>query len=137
MDPVRQAGAHAVVDRAQSVADQIRTAAPEGVDVALDVVAGNLLSDGLPLLREGGRWVVADALGGYAVAFDVRRLYLHNVQVIGSAMHTPTHFGLLAELARRAEIHPVIAATFPLSQAARAQEQLARREHVGKIVLRP
>ena len=28
------------------------------------VEAGELLGDGLPLLREGGRWVVAGALGG-------------------------------------------------------------------------
>lgn len=101
------------------------------------MVAGDLVSECLPLLREGGRWVVAGALGGFDVAFDVRRLYLHNAQLIGSAMHTPTHFGLLMELARQAAIQPVVAATFPLDQAARAQEQLARREHVGKIVIRP
>lgn len=137
IESVRAAGAHEVVDRGRDVAEQIRAAAPEGIDVALDVVAGDLVSEGLPLLREGGRWVVAGALGGYDVAFDVRRLYLHNAQVIGSAMHTPRHFGLLMDLARRAEIHPVVAATFPLDQAARAQEELARRGHVGKIVLHP
>lgn len=135
--PVREAGAHEVVDRARDVAEQVRAAAPEGIDVALDVVAGDLVSEGLPLLREGGRWVVAGALGGYGVAFDVRRLYLHNAQLIGSAMHTPEHFALLMDLARRAEIRPVIAAAFPLDRAAAAQEALARREHVGKIVLHP
>ncbi|WP_331448908.1 zinc-binding dehydrogenase [Streptomyces prasinus] len=137
IDSVREAGAHRVVDRARDVAGQIRAAAPEGIDVALDVVAGDLVSEGLPLLREGGRWVIAGALGGYDVAFDVRRLYLHNAQVIGSAMHTPAHFGLLMDLARQGGIRPVIAATFPLDQAARAQEALARREHVGKIVMHP
>ncbi|MFD5184586.1 zinc-binding dehydrogenase [Streptomyces sp. NPDC058372] len=101
------------------------------------MVAGDLLSEGLPLLREGGRWVVAGALGGYGITFDVRRLYLHNAQVIGSAMHTPAHFGLLMELARRAEIQPVIAAAYPLEEATRAQEELSRRGHVGKIVLHP
>lgn len=137
VDAVREAGAHDVVDRARDVVEQVRTVAPEGIDVGLDVVAGDLLGDGLPLLREGGRWVVAGALGGYDVRFDVRRLYLHNAQVIGSAMHTPTHFGLLMDLARRGEIRPVIAAAFPLDQAARAQEELALRQHVGKIVLHP
>ncbi|MEU1435089.1 zinc-binding dehydrogenase [Streptomyces sp. NPDC005786] len=137
VEAVREAGAHAVVDRAGDVAEQVRAAAPDGIDVALDVVAGDLVGDGLPLLREGGRWVVAGALGGYDVTFDVRRLYLHNAQVIGSAMHTPTHFGLLMDLARQGGIQPVVAATFPLEQAARAQEELARRKHVGKIVMRP
>ncbi|MEE2047631.1 zinc-binding dehydrogenase [Nocardiopsis tropica] len=41
------------------------------------------------------------------------------------------------DLARRAAIRPVIAAAFPLDRAARAQEELARRGHVGKIVLHP
>ncbi|MGW2258596.1 zinc-binding dehydrogenase [Streptomyces sp. NPDC001780] len=137
IDAVREAGAHDVIDRARDITEQIRAAAPEGIDVALDVVAGDLVTEGLPLLREGGRWVVAGALGGYDVAFDVRRLYLHNAQVIGSAMHTPTHFDLLMDLARRAEIQPVVAATFPLDRAAQAQEELARRAHVGKLVLHP
>ncbi|WP_017569285.1 zinc-binding dehydrogenase [Nocardiopsis halotolerans] len=137
IDAVRGAGAHEVVDRARDVAERVRAAAPEGVDVALDVVAGDLLGEGLPLLREGGRWVVAGALGGYGVTFDVRRLYLHNAQVIGSAMHTPAHFDLLMDLARQGGVRPVIAEVFPLEQAARAQEELARRGHVGKIVMRP
>ncbi|MGY1433658.1 zinc-binding dehydrogenase [Streptomyces reniochalinae] len=137
IDAVREAGAHHVLDRARGLAEQIRTAAPEGVDVGLDVVAGDLVGEGLPLLREGGRWVVAGALGGYGVQFDVRRLYLHNAQVIGSAMHTPTHFALLMDLARQGAVRPVVAAAFPLDQAAEAQEELARRRHVGKIVMRP
>ncbi|MDJ1135048.1 zinc-binding dehydrogenase [Streptomyces iconiensis] len=137
IDAVREAGAHAVLDRARDIAEQVSAAAPEGVDVALDVVAGDLVGEGLPLLREGGRWVIAGALGGYGVTFDVRRLYLHNAQVIGSAMHTPTHFALLMDLARQAAVQPVVAATFPLDQAAGAQEALARRAHVGKIVMRP
>ncbi|GAA4708673.1 NADPH:quinone reductase [Promicromonospora umidemergens] len=137
LGPVRQAGADEVIDRAQDLVAQIRTAAPEGIDVALDVVAGDLLREALPLLREGGRWVVAGALGGYEVDFDVRRLYLHNAQVIGSSMHTPRHFEMLMDMARGAEIEPVISAVFPLDRVGEAQEELARREHVGKIVLHP
>ncbi|MDF9278837.1 zinc-binding dehydrogenase [Arthrobacter sp. EH-1B-1] len=137
IDEVREAGAHEVVDRGSEITEQVRSATPEGIDVAFDVVAGDLVGEGLPLLREGGRWVIAGALGGYEVSFDVRRLYLHNAQVIGSAMHTPTHFALLMDLARRGEIQPVIASTFPLDQAAQAQEELARRRHVGKIVVHP
>ncbi|MDX3264646.1 zinc-binding dehydrogenase [Streptomyces sp. MI02-2A] len=137
IEAVRKAGAHEVVDRARDVAGQVRAAAPEGVDVALDVVAGRLVSEGLPLLREGGRWVIAGALGGYDVAFDVRRLYLHNAQVIGSAMHTPRHFDRLMDMACRAEVRPVVAAVFPLERAAEAQEELSRRTHVGKIVMHP
>ncbi|WP_433341058.1 zinc-binding dehydrogenase [Streptomyces sp. CA-253872] len=134
---VREAGADVVVDRAGDVVARLREAAPDGFDVALDVVAGELLGEGMPLLREGGRWVVAGALAGWAVTLDVRRLYLHNAQVIGSSMHTRTHFALLMDLAREGAVRPVIAASYGLEDAARAQQELERRGHVGKLVLRP
>lgn len=137
LEAVRGAGADAVIDRAQDIAEQVRAASGEGVDVVLDVVAGDFVGEGLSLLREGGRWVIAGALGGHAVGFDVRRLYLHNAQLIGSSMHTRAHFALLMDIARRSQVQPVIAATYPLDQAARAQEELGRRQHVGKIVLDP
>lgn len=134
---VRQAGAHQAIDRAQDVIEQARALCGGGVDVVLDVVAGDLVGEGISLLREGGRWVIAGALGGHAVTFDVRRLYLHNAQIIGSSMHTPSHFGLLMDIARQAQVRPVIAKTYPLEQASQAQEELSRRRHVGKIVLHP
>ncbi|MEE6280581.1 zinc-binding dehydrogenase [Georgenia sunbinii] len=137
LEPVRQAGAHKVIDRAQNLMAQARAASDGGVDVVLDVVAGDFVGEGLPLLREGGKWVIAGALGGHAVAFDVRRLYLHNAQIIGSSMHTPAHFALLMDIARQAQVRPVIAKTYPLDQASHAQEELSRRRHVGKIVLHP
>lgn len=137
LEAVRQAGAHEVLDRADSMSLQLRTFAPEGIDVALDVVAGELFYAGLPALRDGGRWVVGDALGGYDLHFDVRRLYLHNAQLVGSSMHTPTHFESLMAMARTGAISPVISAVFPLEQAREAQQTLARRQHVGKIILHP
>ncbi|WP_328821874.1 zinc-binding dehydrogenase [Nesterenkonia haasae] len=100
-------------------------------------MAGDLVSEGVTLLREGGRWVIAGALGGHTVGFDVRRLYLHNAQIIGSSMHTPSHFGLLMDIARQAQVRPVIAKAYPLHEASQAQEKLGRRRHVGKIVLHP
>lgn len=137
LTPVRTAGAHEVIDRSADVIDQARALAPEGVDVVLDVVAGGLIGHGLPLLREGSRWVIAGALGGHEVTLDVRRLYLHNIQIIGSSMHTPAHFDQLMGIARRGQIQPVIAAAFPLDQASQAQEKLSQRNHVGKIVMHP
>ncbi|OAV60923.1 zinc-binding dehydrogenase [Enteractinococcus helveticum] len=134
---VQQAGAHEVLDRAYSIVEQVHAVAPQGIDIGLDVVAGDLLRDGLPLLKESGRWVVSGALGGYDVRFDVRRLYLHNAQLIGSSMHTPTHFDLLMQLARSGAVDPVIAAAYSLDDVHQAQQTLERRTHVGKIVLHP
>jgi NADPH:quinone reductase-like Zn-dependent oxidoreductase len=93
--------------------------------VVLDVVAGHLVGEGLPLLRDGSRWVVAGALGGHSVAFDVRRLYLHNIQIIGSSMHTPAHFDLLMSIARQGQVQPVIATTFPWTRPPRRKRNSA------------
>jgi NADPH:quinone reductase-like Zn-dependent oxidoreductase len=138
LDAVRAAGADAVVDRREGrVLADVRDAAPQGVDVALDVVAGPTLARAHELLRAGGRWVVAGALDGHEVVLDVRALYLHNLVLLGSTMHTRTHFALLADLARSGSLRPVVARSFPLEEAARAQVELAERRHVGKLVLIP
>jgi NADPH:quinone reductase-like Zn-dependent oxidoreductase len=112
-------------------------AAPAGYDAVIDVVAGPLVGPGLGLLRAGGRWVVAGALDGWAVELDVRRLYLANLALVGSTMHTPHIFDLLVGLARDGAVRPVIAATFGLDEVAEAQRQLAQRRHVGKLVVVP
>ncbi|WP_420368401.1 zinc-binding dehydrogenase [Curtobacterium sp. L1-20] len=137
-EAVRAAGADVVVDRGQDdLVRAVRDASDGGIDVAVDVVAGRLVSDLVPVLREGGRWVVAGALGGHEVHLDIRRLYLHNKQLIGSSMHTRAHFRQLTDLARAGAFRPVIAQTWPLEEAAAAQEALATRGHVGKLLLVP
>ncbi|MEV3930452.1 zinc-binding dehydrogenase [Streptomyces sp. NPDC049944] len=137
-EAVRSAGADAVVDRRRGevLADAV-AAAPGGYDTVIDVVAGAALGPGLGLLRAGGRWVVAGALAGWAVNIDVRRLYLANLSLVGSTMHTPRIFDRLVEIARRGDVTPVVAATFPLGQVGEAQAQLARRSHVGKLIIVP
>ena len=136
-EAVRRAGADVVVDRRRGrVNAEAAEAAPAGYDAVIDVVAGAGVGEGLGLLRGGGRWVVAGALDGWAVNLDVRRLYLANLSLVGSTMHTPRIFDHLVRIARSGEVRPVIAATFDLAELANAQSQLAQRRHVGKLVVR-
>jgi len=132
---VREAGAERVLDRNANAWEEIAATYASDVDVVLDVVAGKAIRSGLSCLRDGGRWVVAGALGGYEVNLDVRRLYLHNIAIVGSSMHTPAHFRSLTALARNGQVRPVIAATYRLSDVHQAQTDLANRRHVGKLVL--
>ncbi len=135
---VEAAGAQVTVDRGRGrVVADAEEAADGGFDAVIDVVAGPVVAPGLGLLRPGGRWVVAGALGGWAVELDVRRLYLANLALVGSTMHTRRIFDLLVEVARRGDVRPVIAATFGLDELASAQQQLSRRAHVGKLVVLP
>ncbi len=135
---VREAGAHHLVDRTRGrVVDDIRAVVPDGIDCAVDLVAGDVLGEGLGLLRPGGRWVVAGALGGHRVSFDVRRLYLGNQALLGSTMHSRRVFRQLVELARSGAVRPVVARTYGLSDLPSAQADLASRALVGKLVVVP
>lgn len=133
---VLDAGASHVVDRnAADLAAQIEQYSPGGLDAVADVAGGPLLAQLLPLIRDDGRWVIAGAVAGTVVEFDLRRLYLHNIRLIGSSMHTRNHFAVLAQAARDAKVHPVIASHHALENIATAQEEFKRGQHIGKIVL--
>jgi NADPH:quinone reductase-like Zn-dependent oxidoreductase len=137
-DVVRTNGAAAVVTRdSADLVEQIRAASPNGIDVVTDIVGGDGLASLMPLLRDNGRWVIAGAVAGPVVEFDLRRLYLHNVQLIGSSMHTRAHFARLVALAREGSVHPVISGTYPLTEIAEAQSDFLQRRHIGKIILIP
>lgn len=137
-EDVRAAGAHVTVDRTMGdLCDAVAAACPEGIDVVVDVVAGPFVAQALGLLRDGGRWVVAGALGGHLLELDVRRLYLANVALVGSTMHTPAHFETLVDLARRGEVRPVVFRTHKLADLATAHADLEGRGLVGKLVVTP
>jgi NADPH:quinone reductase-like Zn-dependent oxidoreductase len=136
---VLAAGADEVVDRDRGrVLSDAGDASRGGFDAVIDVVAGDLVTDGgVDLLRPGGRWVVAGALGGSEVSLDVRALYLRNRSLVGSTMHTPRVFAELVALARSGAIRPVIAGTFPLTELHEAHRRLEGRRDVGKLVVVP
>ena len=102
-----------------------------------DVAGGPWLEQLLPALRDGARWVIAGAVAGPVVTFDLRRLYLHNLSLIGSSMHTRAHFASLADLARVGTVHPRIAGSYRLTELHAAQEEFLRGTHVGKITITP
>ncbi|UCM91727.1 zinc-binding dehydrogenase [Streptomyces marincola] len=137
---LRDAGAEATLDRdtdPEELVRQVGALAPEGLDAVADVAGGPWPERLLPTLREGARWVIAGAVAGPVVRFDLRRLYLHNLSLIGSSMHTRAHFAALAELAATGGIRPRVAARFPLGELHAAQEEFRRGAHVGKIVVVP
>ncbi|WP_434099830.1 zinc-binding dehydrogenase [Streptomyces viridosporus] len=137
---LEEAGASATLPRDADPADlerRLAAVAPGGLDAVADVAGGPWLERLLPALRENGRWVVAGAVAGPVVTFDLRRLYLRNLRLIGSSMHTRTHFAALAGLARTGGVRPRIAASFSLSDIHAAQKAFRDGTHVGKITIIP
>jgi NADPH:quinone reductase-like Zn-dependent oxidoreductase len=132
------AGATHVVSRdVGDLAEQVTAAAPTGLDAVADVAGGPGIEQLMPLLRDDGRWVIAGAVAGSVVSFDLRRLYLHNLRLIGSSMHTREHFAKLVDVARTGSVRPRIAGRHSLAEIHQAQQQFLERRHVGKIVISP
>jgi NADPH:quinone reductase-like Zn-dependent oxidoreductase len=135
---VRDAGATQVVSRdAGDLAEQVAAAVATRLDAVVDVVGGPAIDQLMPLLRDDGRWVIAGAVAGAVVPFDLRRLYLHNLRLIGSSMHTREHFAKLVDVARSGSIRPRVAGRHALANIHEAQQQFVERQHVGKIVITP
>ncbi len=109
----------------------------ESIDVAIDVVGGGQFPVLLEILRRGGRYAVAGAIGGANVVLDLRLLYLKDLRLLGCTIFEPAVFGRLVEYIERGQIRPLVSATYELRELAAAQLAFAAKSHVGKIVLIP
>ena len=131
---IRALGAAAVLARD---ADLHQALGPESMDVIIDVVGGSQFGTLLEILRHGGRYAVAGAIGGARVSLDLRTLYLKDLRLLGCTLFEPERFAQLVGYLERAELKPVVSATYALRDLAAAQTAFATKTHVGKIVLIP
>ena len=147
---VRSRGAHHVVDHTQGkVSDHVLEATGgEGVDILFDHVAGDGFGDGLAMLAPFGMIVSYAVIGGIPRdnLFAAMRHNIENSPAIRCfTMHTYDHkpkprreaMQRAVELLAAGDIHPAIAARFPLAEAARAHDLVESRSALGKIVLVP
>ena len=131
-DEVAALGAHVVMPRD---ANLIAALGRKSVDVVIDVVGGPAWPQLLAVLRPGGRYATSGAIGGPWVELDLRTVYLNDLTLYGCTVLGPGVFADLVGHIERREIHPIIAATFPLRDIVAAQSLFMTKQHVGKIVL--
>ncbi|MGJ8544796.1 MAG: alcohol dehydrogenase family protein [Sulfitobacter sp.] len=105
------------------------------IDVVIDLVAGPQWPALLDVLRPGGRYAVAGAIGGPIVELDVRTLYLKDLSFFGCTVLEPEVFSNLINRIERGDIAPLVAETYPLRGISAAQEAFEKKGHIGKIVL--
>ncbi|HEV2530252.1 NAD(P)H-quinone oxidoreductase [Phenylobacterium sp.] len=116
-----------------------------GVDVVLDMVGGDYFAKELDALKTGGRIVFIAALGGGEISFPAFRIMQKRAVITGSTLR-PRDADEKARLAAEVErvvwpwieagkLKPVVDATFPLREAAKAHAHLEGGEHLGKVVL--
>ncbi len=133
-DAVRGLGAQQVVHRG---VDPVAALGSGSVDVVVDLVGGPTWPRLLEVLRNGGRYVTAGAIAGPVVELDLRTLYLKDLTLLGATYQPP---GVMEALVRHVEadaVRPLVHATYPLADIARAQEDFMAKDHVGKLVLIP
>jgi NADPH:quinone reductase-like Zn-dependent oxidoreductase len=105
-----------------------------GVDVVVDNV-GTTFMQSLRSLRKGGRLLTVGNSGGPVFEIDNRYMFAKHLSIIGSTMSTLSEFREVMDLVVTGKLNPVLDITYPLEDAAVAQERLWRNENFGKITL--
>jgi NADPH:quinone reductase-like Zn-dependent oxidoreductase len=91
----------------------------------------------LKLLRRGGRYVTAGAIGGPTTKIDLRDLIYKDLELYGITNPTAATFARLVELIESGRLRPLLEEAFPLAELRTAQARLLKRTHVGKLVVLP
>ncbi|MFG2829159.1 MDR family NADP-dependent oxidoreductase [Streptomyces sp. NPDC048434] len=146
---IKELGYDAVVIRgAGPIEEQLRTAAPEGIDALFDNVGGEQLQAALAVARRGARLAIVGSLSsqlaedGKATTIEVDSLSLlsRSITVRGVALYD--HLDVIPEWNRRfGEGLRAGTLTFPharlqgIEQAPRALRELTEGRHLGAVVV--
>jgi NADPH2:quinone reductase len=117
----------------------------QGVNVILDMVAGNYVAREVECLAEDGRLVIIAVQGGVKAEFNAGMVLRKRLSITGSTLRPrPLTFKSAIAQALRSNvwpllesraIKPVIYKTFAAADAAGAHALMESNQHVGKIVL--
>lgn len=130
-------GADILIDRSQNEdwAKAVFIATEKrGVDVVVDNV-GTTFPLSLRALRKGGRLLTVGNSGAPRFEIDNRFIFAKHLSILGSTMSTLADFHEVMNLVITGKLKPVIDKTYPLKDAAAAQERLWLGENFGKITL--
>jgi len=141
---IRLGADHAVLYKDNDWAAEVKTLSG-GVDVVLDMVAGDYLPKNLQLLRPDGRCVVIALLGGAKADISAALVMVNRLSLTGSTLR-PQSIANKARMAKGLKekvwplleagtVRPIIYKTFALEDAASAHAELERADHVGKVMM--
>ncbi|MFN8737338.1 MAG: NAD(P)H-quinone oxidoreductase [Betaproteobacteria bacterium] len=116
-----------------------------GVDVVLDMVAGDYVAREIDCLADDGRLLIIATLGGSKAQVDEGQVLRRRLTVTGSTLR-PRSVEFKAAIARRLQavvwplieagrIKPMVYRRFALGDAAAAHGLMESSTHIGKIVL--
>ena len=137
---------HAINYKSQDfVAEVQRITGGKGVDVVLDMVAGDYVAREVQCLAEDGRIVIIAVQGGIKSDFNAGLVLRRRLTITGSTLR-PRSVAFKGAIARALREHvwpllvagrvrPVIHSTFAVTEAANAHALMESNQHIGKIVL--
>ena len=145
LDAAKQQGATTLINhRSGDLRQALRDALPDGADVVVDPVGGELAEPTLRSLRWGGRFVTVGYASGTIPRIPLNLVLLKGVQIVGFQMLTfatnaPDEFRrneaeLLDLLAARRAL-PYIGKRFALDDVVAALQFVADGQAIGKVVL--
>lgn len=132
--------------KTQDYVEEIKKATDgKGVDVVLDMVAGEYINRNLNCLADDGRIVIIALLGGAKSTIDCNHILRRRLTVTGSTLR-PRPISFKAAIAQALKqrvwplleakkIKPIVHTTFPLAQACDAHAMMEAGEQIGKIIL--
>lgn len=137
---------HAINYKAQDfVAEAKRITEGKGVDVVLDMVAGDYVAREVECVAEDGRIVIIAVQGGIKSEFNAGLVLRRRITITGSTLRPrPVAFkGAIAKALRErvwpllatGQVRPVIHSTFAAADASQAHALMESNQHIGKIVL--
>jgi NADPH2:quinone reductase len=137
---------HAINYKTQDfAAEALRITAKRGVDVVLDMVAGDYVAREVGCLAEDGRIVIIAVQGGVKAQFDAGLVLRRRLVITGSTLRArPVAFKAAIAAALRETVWPWLAAgrvkpivhtVFAAADAAQAHALMETNQHIGKLVL--
>lgn len=143
----RQLGAHEAIDyRTQDfVVDVKRLTNSRGVNVILDMVAGDYVARNVECLADDGRLAIIAVQGGVNAAFNAGLVLRKRLSITGSTLR-PRSPEVKAQIAKALHaqvwpllqsqaIRPVVHSVFKPQEAAKAHTLMESNQHIGKIIL--
>jgi NADPH:quinone reductase-like Zn-dependent oxidoreductase len=137
LERARAIGAAEVINHhTQDIAEEIkRLTNRRGVDVVVEHVGVATWAKSVRSLARNGRLVTCGATTGGEAAVDLLALFSKRLSILGSYMGTKAELIRAAEQLFAGRLKPIVDRTFPLAEAAAAQQRLEESGQFGKIVL--
>ncbi len=137
LDRAHQLGADAGINYQSHdlLTEVMRVTDGRGVDVVLETVGGEVLQQSLEALVPNGRLATAGSIGRAKVEFDIYRLLRKQIQLTGTHFAPKQSIRDVLNLLADGKLRPVLAESFPLSEAEKAHELLESRQFFGNIML--